>query len=357
MVRRADLFGLLGTLVALAQFLAAASNPKGEAYLAGNAQKEGVVVTESGLQYRVLIASTRPGAKSPNATSECELMYRGTLIDGTEFDSSYKRNQPAWFAPNKVVPGWTEALQMMKEGDKWELTVPSHLAYGNRQRGYHIKPGSVLIFEVKLLSVKRDNPLKDALSGNIGIDINALFTLEMLPLWFMLAGAAVYVRGLAAAEVGPLGAELVSLEDASNNANPRVFFDIEIGSKPAGRIVMELFETVVPVSTYKLARLRSFFLMAVLQHTVENFRCLCTGESGMGKTGKPLHFKGSGFHRVIPGVMCQGGDFTRGNGKGGESIYGGSFPDEWCAACQWMCDRSLATVCFHIIRNLETMHD
>ena len=291
MVRRADLFGLLGTLVALAQFLAAASNPKGEAYLAENAQKEGVVVTESGLQYRVLIASTRPGAKSPNATSECELMYRGRLIDGTEFDSSYKRNQPAWFAPNNVVPGWTEALQMMKEGDKWELTVPSHLAYGNRQRGYHITPGSVLIFEVKLLSVKRDNPLKDALSGNIGIDINALFTLDMLPLWFMLAGAAVYVRGLAAAEAGPPGAELVSLEEASNNANPRVFFDIEIGSKPAGRIVMELFETVVPVSTYKLARLRSFFSDGRLAAHRRKLSLPLHGRKWHGESGKAAAFQ------------------------------------------------------------------
>ena len=90
---------------------------------------------------------------------------------------------------------------------------------------------------------------------------------------------------------------------------PVVFFDMTIGGKPAGRITMELYSDVVP-------------------KTAENFRALCTGEKGVGQQGKPLHYKGSKFHRVIPGFMCQGGDFTRGNGTGGESIYGGKFPDE-----------------------------
>ena len=92
-------------------------------------------------------------------------------------------------------------------------------------------------------------------------------------------------------------------------ANPRVFFDITIGDKAAGRIVFELFADVVP-------------------KTAENFRALCTGEKGMGKQGKALHYKGSRFHRVIQQFMCQGGDFTRGNGTGGESIYGNKFEDE-----------------------------
>merc|ERR1711936_1466528 len=92
-------------------------------------------------------------------------------------------------------------------------------------------------------------------------------------------------------------------------ANPKVFFDMTIGGAPAGRIVMELYADFVP-------------------KTAENFRALCTGEKGMGKSGKPLHFKGSAFHRVIPNFMCQGGDFTRGNGTGGESIYGEKFADE-----------------------------
>ncbi|CAM6097870.1 unnamed protein product [Calypogeia fissa] len=91
--------------------------------------------------------------------------------------------------------------------------------------------------------------------------------------------------------------------------NPKVFFDITIGGQPKGRIVMELYADATP-------------------KTAENFRCLCTGEKGVGKSGKPLHFKGSSFHRVIPDFMCQGGDFTRGNGTGGESIYGEKFADE-----------------------------
>ncbi|CAN6461558.1 unnamed protein product [Victoria cruziana] len=92
-------------------------------------------------------------------------------------------------------------------------------------------------------------------------------------------------------------------------ANPKVFFDILVGRAKAGRVVMELFSDVTP-------------------KTAENFRCLCTGEKGIGRSGKPLHYKGSTFHRIIPGFMCQGGDFTRGNGTGGESIYGAKFEDE-----------------------------
>ena len=92
-------------------------------------------------------------------------------------------------------------------------------------------------------------------------------------------------------------------------SNPRVYFDINIGGAPAGRIVFELFADVTP-------------------RTAENFRALCTGEKGVGQSGKALHFKGSGFHRIIQQFMCQGGDFTRGNGTGGESIYGEKFADE-----------------------------
>ncbi|CAB9515346.1 cis-trans isomerase [Seminavis robusta] len=108
----------------------------------------------------------------------------------------------------------------------------------------------------------------------------------------------------------PVKAARVKLEDASSKDNPRVFFDITIDGAKTGTITMELFANIVP-------------------KTADNFKCLCTGEKGMGKAGKPLHYKGSVFHRVIPSFMCQGGDFTRGNGTGGESIYGDRFADEW----------------------------
>lgn len=99
-------------------------------------------------------------------------------------------------------------------------------------------------------------------------------------------------------------------DHVTSKDNPRVFFDMEIDGKKAGRIQMELFKTISP-------------------KTAENFRALCTGEKGVGKSGKKLHYKGSIFHRVIPGFMCQGGDFTNHNGTGGESIYGNKFDDEW----------------------------
>ena len=124
-----------------------------------NAQKEGVVTRPSGLQYKV-IKSAPPLAPSPLAATPCECHYKGTLIDGTEFDSSYKRGQPTTFAPNQVVKCWTEAMQLMGEGDTWELYCPSELAYGDRQRGQFITPGEVLVFTLEMLKVKGDNKPK-----------------------------------------------------------------------------------------------------------------------------------------------------------------------------------------------------
>jgi FKBP-type peptidyl-prolyl cis-trans isomerase len=106
----------------------------------------------SGLQYKIL---TDGKGQSPKATDTVTVNYKGTLIDGVEFDSSYKRGQPATFAVNGVIPGWTEALQLMKEGSKWQLFVPSNLAYGERGAGGTIGPNAVLIFEVELISIKK----------------------------------------------------------------------------------------------------------------------------------------------------------------------------------------------------------
>jgi FKBP-type peptidyl-prolyl cis-trans isomerase FklB len=125
---------------------------EGEDFLAKNKSKEGVKTLPSGLQYKVI---TEGKGKAPKATDTVTVQYRGTLIDGTEFDSSYKRGQPATFPVSGVIKGWTEALQLMKEGSKWQLFIPSDLAYGpNGTQGGPIGPNAVLIFEVELVSIK-----------------------------------------------------------------------------------------------------------------------------------------------------------------------------------------------------------
>jgi FKBP-type peptidyl-prolyl cis-trans isomerase len=123
---------------------------KSRAYLAANKKKKGVKALPSGLQYKVI---TQGKGKTPKTTDTVTVNYKGSLVDGTEFDSSYKRGQPATFPVNGVIKGWTEALQLMKEGSKWELVIPADLAYGDQGRP-GIPPGSTLIFEVDLISVK-----------------------------------------------------------------------------------------------------------------------------------------------------------------------------------------------------------
>jgi FKBP-type peptidyl-prolyl cis-trans isomerase len=123
----------------------------GDDFLAQNKTKEGVVALPDGLQYKILKEGTGP---KPAATDSVVCNYRGTLLDGTEFDSSYKRGQPATFAVNGVIKGWTEAVQLMPVGSKWQLFVPAELAYGNRAPSPEIGPNSTLIFEVELLSIQ-----------------------------------------------------------------------------------------------------------------------------------------------------------------------------------------------------------
>lgn len=122
----------------------------GQKFLAENTKKEGVTTRPSGLQYKKLTSGT---GKTPQADSSVSVHYRGQLIDGKEFDSSFRRNKPSSFQVNKVIKGWTEALQLMREGDKWELYIPPELAYGERGAGKAIPPNSALIFEVELLSI------------------------------------------------------------------------------------------------------------------------------------------------------------------------------------------------------------
>jgi FKBP-type peptidyl-prolyl cis-trans isomerase len=131
--------------------LAEKNQKEGEAFLAANKSKEGVVALPSGLQYKIITAGT---GKKPTADDTVVCHYRGTLIDGTEFDSSYKRNEPATFPLKGVIKGWTEALQLMPVGSKWQLFVPSSLGYGERGAGNQIGPNATLIFEVELISIK-----------------------------------------------------------------------------------------------------------------------------------------------------------------------------------------------------------
>jgi FKBP-type peptidyl-prolyl cis-trans isomerase FklB len=124
---------------------------EGEAFLAENKKKEGVKTLPSGLQYKVIKAGA---GKKPKATDTVTVQYRGSLVNGTEFDSSYKRGTPATFPVTGVIPGWTEVLQLMEVGAKWEVVIPSNLAYGERSAGAQIGPNSTLIFEVELISVQ-----------------------------------------------------------------------------------------------------------------------------------------------------------------------------------------------------------
>jgi FKBP-type peptidyl-prolyl cis-trans isomerase FklB len=138
------------------------TTPEGRAWLAANAQADGVVVLPSGLQYKVLQASEQANL-SPLSETPCECHYRGTLIDGTEFDSSHKRGKPRKFSPSQVIAGWTEAMELMAEGDRWQLFVPAELAYGDSHRGAFITPGAVLIFELELISVQGSVVAKTAI--------------------------------------------------------------------------------------------------------------------------------------------------------------------------------------------------
>ena len=124
---------------------------QGEKFLAANKAQAGVVVLPSGLQYRELVAGT---GVIPKASDTVTTHYRGTLLDGSEFDNSYKRGEPARFAVTQVIRGWTEVLQLMKVGAKWQLFVPSNLAYGERSPGPEIGPSSTLIFEIELLGIQ-----------------------------------------------------------------------------------------------------------------------------------------------------------------------------------------------------------
>jgi FKBP-type peptidyl-prolyl cis-trans isomerase len=140
-----------------AQTTGAANKKEGDAFLAANKGKEGVVTLPSGLQYKILKEGTGP---KPTASDTVVCNYKGTLIDGKEFDSSYKRGEPATFPVGGVIKGWTEALQLMPVGSKWQLFIPADLGYGDRGAGADIGPGATLIFEVELMSIQEKQGAK-----------------------------------------------------------------------------------------------------------------------------------------------------------------------------------------------------
>jgi FKBP-type peptidyl-prolyl cis-trans isomerase FkpA len=143
----------LGAALTLAPLSVMAESPleKGQKFLAKNRNEDGVKTTASGLQYKVLKEGS---GKHPSASDTVVCHYRGTLLDGTEFDSSYKRGEPAEFPLNRVIPGWTEGVQLMKEGSKYRFFIPSDLAYGENGAGGLIGPNETLIFEVELIKIK-----------------------------------------------------------------------------------------------------------------------------------------------------------------------------------------------------------
>jgi len=139
------------------EVVAKKNKEQGDSFLAANKKKEGVKTLQSGLQYKVIKVGI---GKKPKLNDYVTTHYRGTLIDGTEFDSSYERGQPATFQVSGVIPGWTEALQLMEEGAKWQLFIPPNLAYGERGMGGLIGPNATLIFEVELVSVQENKQEK-----------------------------------------------------------------------------------------------------------------------------------------------------------------------------------------------------
>jgi FKBP-type peptidyl-prolyl cis-trans isomerase len=136
---------------ALAKAVGEQNKTEGEAFLAANKAKPGVITLPSGLQYKILTAGT---GKTPTATDTVVCHYRGALINGKEFDSSYKRGEPAAFPVGKVIKGWTEVLQLMPVGSKWQVCIPSNLAYAERGSGADIGPNATLIFEIELIAIK-----------------------------------------------------------------------------------------------------------------------------------------------------------------------------------------------------------
>jgi len=312
------LLAILSAAMALVQYKEAFTTEEGKAFLTKTLKTRGWKETASGLQYKLLKRGPL-GDKglSPNVSSPCSVHYVGKTIKGEVFDSSRSRGRPAEFKPSDVISGWTEMLMMMHEGDQYEIVVPAELAYKGRRMGSLITPGSVLCFELELIKVKNSdevyNPMK------------LIQSLKDIPAqgWVLVVYAILFaLTHVFKDKIWPKKqfAKLLVADVKDKPENVRCFLDIKIGTDIdaiKGRIEVELFNSACP-------------------KTCENFRALCTGEKGKCKRKswwvsgynkpRPLHYKGSKFHRIIKRFMAQGGDI---DGNGGESIYGITFPDEF----------------------------
>lgn len=265
----------------------------------------------SGLQYNVVRMAESADAPSPGLSTPCRCHFRGfTAKDGKEFNSTYQTGS-ILVRPEQTVKGWAEAMQMMRQGDKWEIYLPSELACNEKgETGYDLPRDSGLLLELHLLEVNVPEPKGKDFTLSFRVLLLTLVGLALVAFHHFDRWEAVKAKegSTVLASRGPsVPVDMVS----GLKSNPHVFFDIQVDGQLLGRIEFELFATVVP-------------------KTVENFRALATGERGNStKSGLRLHYQGSKFFRIVPGFMCQGGDFDRGIGVGGESIYGGKFKDEW----------------------------
>jgi cyclophilin family peptidyl-prolyl cis-trans isomerase len=281
------------------------TNFEGKLWLAANEKKDGVKVTASGLQYRVIKAAA---ADAPQMDSSTDAIchFEGFFTNGTSFDkTSREPDYPRLLKFSTVIDGFREAMSMMRENDDWELVLPPYLYHHEEHERHAIYPtsaktaahedrGMVLVYRLHIVKI-RSRSWAQKLTGR-DMKHTDLYTKIMVTIPFILL-ALLWHRGF-----GHKGRR-VSLQEASDPANPRVFFQISINGEATGRIEFELFRKVCP-------------------RTVENFRCMCTGERGK-MNGKPLHYKGSTFHSITKQFKAQGGDI------GGQSIYGGRFDDEW----------------------------
>jgi cyclophilin family peptidyl-prolyl cis-trans isomerase len=273
------------------------------------AKKPGVETTSSGLMYRVMEKGPlhgTPEAPVQQMDTYVKVDYVVRLIDGTEIDSSHREGQPAMFMPKNVIAGWSEAmLTLMTEGDKIELVIPPELAYGARGRS-DIIPREIgyLIFEIDLLHVNVHRVQR-------AWDYLYYQDLRNPYVWMVVGGIFYYLYYTWIVPTDDFDSQRISPRYASDKRNPRCWMEISIDGKVEGTVEFELFANYCP-------------------KTAENFRGLCTGEYGIGKCyQKPLHFKGSPFHKVVVGYLATGGDIVNSDGQGGESVYGLMFDDEY----------------------------